>query len=242
MTHSSRSSRFLMKSAVCALMPASDLFAARSTGSRRPATDLCASTSYSCLCEHDDASAKPPRDGLPRDMIQNLLVPPLLAFESASRTHTHTYTVEWCLSDAAAHSAVAALCGRKSTLSSTKTTPRAADRWARKPPRTRGWPGTSTRCTVLVPFGPCGTQSTGISGARRQSPPCGCRAHECGADPIAERRSACRGYASVTKRSCPWSRGWHQHMSPVLQRCRSSSGVAEAALRCQRLSSASVME
>ena len=48
-THSSRSSRFLIKSTVCALMPASDLFAASSTGSRRPATDLCASTSYSCL-------------------------------------------------------------------------------------------------------------------------------------------------------------------------------------------------
>ena len=38
-----------MKSTVWALMPASDLFAASSTGSRRPATALCANTSYSCL-------------------------------------------------------------------------------------------------------------------------------------------------------------------------------------------------
>ena len=50
--HSSRSRRFLMNSAVCALIPASDLFAASSTGSRRPATDLCARTSYSCLHTH----------------------------------------------------------------------------------------------------------------------------------------------------------------------------------------------
>lgn len=41
-----------MKSAVCALMPASDLFAASRTGRRRPTTNLCASTSYSCLRAH----------------------------------------------------------------------------------------------------------------------------------------------------------------------------------------------